>query len=203
MEKAILISGRYVNFKATGGMFYRYKAQFGRELIDDLEHINNQSAELETIYNVLWTLAKTADNTIPCPDRWLDSFEVFPVLDIYNELQDIILGNLEVDACNRSFGGEGDEGDRTSTEDFVALLSMLGISISDMDKFTYGMLLNLTHSHTRLKQQIAGEQVENPHKQYKQLKNIEPLIDERYKAGKITQKEYLNFKKQIEDYERG
>ena len=202
MEKAILISGEYIRFKATGGMFYRYKAQFGRELLDDLEKAAEGVAELDTLYNIIWTLAKTADDSIPPPDAWLDSFEIFPVLDIYHELQDIILGNIKVDACNRALG-DSDEGDRMSTEDFVALLSMLGVSIADMDRFTYGMLINLTHSHTRLKMQMAGKQVANADEQYKQLKNIEPLIDERYKKGEIGQKEYLNFKAQIENYERG
>lgn len=202
MEKAILISGEYITFKATGGMFYRYKAQFGRELLDDLEKAAEGVAELDTLYNIIWTLAKTADDSIPPPDVWLDSFEIFPVRQIYDELQDIILGNIKIDACNRKIG-DSDEGDRMSTEDFVALLSMLGVSIADMDRFTYGMLINLTHSHTRLKMQMAGKQVANADEQYKQLKAIEPLIDERYKNGEIGQKEYLNFKAQIENYERG
>lgn len=204
MEKAILISGKYITFKATGGMFYRYKAQFGRELLDDLEKAAEGVAELDTLYSIIWTLAKTADDSTPPPDVWLDSFEIFPVLDIYHELQDIILGNIKIDACNRTLiDDNSDEGDRMSTEDFVALLSMLGVSIADMDRFTYGMLLNLTHSHARLRRQMAGERVENPQRQYKQLKAIEPLIDERYKNGEIGQKEYLNFKAQIENYERG
>jgi len=118
MEKTLIIGGKEVRFKATGGISYRYKAQFGREYIADAvaleefaksaktdEEGNIQSYDytklsLDLIYNILWTLAKTADNSIPEPMAWLDSFESFPVMDIYNQLKDILTANLTIDRKN-------------------------------------------------------------------------------------------------------
>lgn len=128
MEKTIIIDGRPVTFKATGGLQYRYKSQFGRELFQDMILIEKSmlgikappksggkttlqayelttayaitGASLEMMYNVLWCMAKTADNTIPDPQTWLDSFENFKVWDIWAQVEDIINANMEIDPKN-------------------------------------------------------------------------------------------------------
>lgn len=129
MEKTVNISGRPVRFKATGGIGYRYKAQFGREYLADALELEEfaQSGEeikrkvkhpdgkitietvtqydytklnLELLYNLLWTLAKTADDSIPPPQEWLDSFDAFPVMEIYGEVKDIMTANLKTDSKN-------------------------------------------------------------------------------------------------------
>ncbi len=129
MEKTINIDGRPVTFKATGGVMYRYKAQFGRELLTDLaelEEYTNSAVEvntrqkrpdgkieikkvtvydktklnLESLYNILWIYAKTADESIPDPQAWLDTFDKFPVYDIYEQLQEITGANFTVDRKN-------------------------------------------------------------------------------------------------------
>ena len=129
MEKTIMIDGKPVRFKASGGVMYRYKAQFGRELFADaaaLEQVINTAKEkkvkvkrkdgkigfeihkeydltklsLECIYNLLWTYAKTADDSIPEPQVWLDTFDVFPVMEIYEQIKDITSQNFEVDRKN-------------------------------------------------------------------------------------------------------
>lgn len=136
MEKTILIDGRPVAFKATGGIGYRYKSQFGREFIADVSVLEEfatsakvkkvpkkdnkgknvfvggkiqfeEKAEydftkfsLESMYNILWTLAKTADDSIPAPQAWLDSFNVFPVMDIFEQVKDILEQNFKVTPKN-------------------------------------------------------------------------------------------------------
>jgi trimethylamine:corrinoid methyltransferase-like protein len=123
MEKMIEIGGKKVGFKATGGLPYRYKTQFNREVLSDLmeyekcvsertklqiksgKKINSDDFDMtklniETLYNVLWTMAKTYDNSIPPPLDWLDSFEVFPVFDIWSQVQDIFYENLKIDRKN-------------------------------------------------------------------------------------------------------
>ena len=42
----------------------------------DLEEI-----EMETLYNVVWSLAKNADKTIEDPVEFFDYFESLPILD--------------------------------------------------------------------------------------------------------------------------
>lgn len=119
-----MIGGSPVTFKATGGLAYRYKAQFGREYLEDAALIENSVADvptpkktatkkeqeeyankiayrltansLELIYNILWCMAKAADSSIPDPQTWLDSFDEFPVYDIWDELQDIMNFNLSI-----------------------------------------------------------------------------------------------------------
>lgn len=129
MEKTVLIDGRQATFKATGGIGYRYKAQFGREFLVDIQTLQEfmDSAEekqkkvkgpdgkitfqkytdydytklsLESMYNILWTMAKTADESIPDPQAWLDSFDTFPVMDIWNQVQGIFTANLKTQAKN-------------------------------------------------------------------------------------------------------
>lgn len=129
MEKTVTIDGKPIRFKATGGIGYRYKAQFGREYLadalaleefvhsgkklkrkvvrpdgkvtfQDVTEYDYTKLNLEMLYNLLWTLAKTADDSVPPPQDWLDSFEAFPVMEVYNQVQDILAANLRVDPKN-------------------------------------------------------------------------------------------------------
>lgn len=129
MEKSVKIDGKSVRFKATGGLMYRYKAQFGRELLTDLAALEELQSSAKTVqikskgsdgkirltpkveydltkfslsflYDLLWTMAKTADESIPPPQDWLDSFDAFPVMDIWSQTQEIITQNFKVDPKN-------------------------------------------------------------------------------------------------------
>lgn len=106
MEKILTIDGRQVKFKSTGAFLLRYKAQFGRDAIQDIFRLQNaidektnklkdiSALDLEVFYNLVWTLAKTADPSIPPPMEWLDSFSEFPLMDIIPELMDMIFSCL-------------------------------------------------------------------------------------------------------------
>lgn len=111
MEKIIKIDGRDVRLKATAGFMYRYKAQFGREYLADviaLEDAARKGNKAEkakafnftTMYNIIWTLAKTADDTIPPPQEWLDTFDFFPVLQIFSEIKPMLDSSERVDRKN-------------------------------------------------------------------------------------------------------
>lgn len=105
MEKILTIDGRPVRFKSTGAFLLRYKAQFGRDALQDIfklqdavdskNRIKNISAlDLEVLYDLAWTLAKTADPNIPPPMEWLDEFSEFPLMDIIPEIVDMIFSCL-------------------------------------------------------------------------------------------------------------
>lgn len=114
MEKIIVIDGKPINFKSTGAYLLRYKAQFGRDALQDIfklqgavkEQVNEETGEvevvlndintldLEVIYNLIWTLAKTADPNIPPPMEWLDQFSEFPLMDIAPQVIDMIFSCL-------------------------------------------------------------------------------------------------------------
>jgi len=105
MEKILIIDGRQVRFKSTGAFLLRYKAQFGRDALQDILRIqsaidnkgrikNIDTLDLEVFYNLVWTLAKTADPSIPPPLEWLDEFSEFPLMDIIPEIVDMIFSCL-------------------------------------------------------------------------------------------------------------
>ena len=106
MEKILNIDGRQVKFKSTGAFLLRYKAQFKKDAIQDIfklanainketnEITNIEAFDLEMFYNLVWTLAKTADPTIPPPMEWLDEFSEFPLMEIIPEVTDLIFSCL-------------------------------------------------------------------------------------------------------------
>ena len=115
MEKTLMIDGKSVRFKSTAATPLRYKAQFGRDMFSDMmrmyplaslekekmeenpEQFANafRQVDFEMFYNILWTMAKTADKSIPEPIEWLDGFDEFPLMDIFPEVQDLLLKNFQ------------------------------------------------------------------------------------------------------------
>lgn len=106
MEKTIVIDGKEVRFKSTGATALRYKAQFGKDYLSEIFKLNSigninevnsdstASLDFEVFYNIAWTLAKTANPSIPDPITWLDEFNEFPVMDIIPELQDMLVSSI-------------------------------------------------------------------------------------------------------------
>lgn len=111
MEKTIIIDGKAVAFKSSGAVPKRYKMQFQRDFLNDLLSLGvavtdysklSDKEKLEAIrklnfdifYDMVWTLAKTADPSIQDPLTWLDSFETFPIVDILPEIQDLLTASI-------------------------------------------------------------------------------------------------------------
>lgn len=117
MEKIIKIDDRDVKFKCSASFVYRYKAQFGKDVLKTImplikgvipligqEKIETESIveilqgssdfELTDVYNIVWVLAKTADNDIPEPAVWYDEFETFPLVEVITELIEILIPSL-------------------------------------------------------------------------------------------------------------
>lgn len=101
MIKTIEIGGKQVTFKTTGGTIMRYRNQFNSEFLADLilvqeaKNGNMSGFSYKAIEQVIWALAKTADNTIPDPQAWYDSFEEFPLFDVFAQLQDMITSSFK------------------------------------------------------------------------------------------------------------
>ena len=107
MEKILTIDGRQVPFKSTGAFLLRYKAQFGRDALQDIFKLQNaiddkgqvkdkdiSALNLEVVYDLVWTLAKTAEPSILPPLEWLDTFGEFPLSEIVPEVIDMIYGSI-------------------------------------------------------------------------------------------------------------
>lgn len=112
MEKTIVIDGKQIPFKSTGAVALRFKAQFGKDYfkeilklmtVEKLENLNINNFKIEDLegldfevfYNIAWTMAKTANKSIPDPMNWLDEFEEFPIIDIIPQLQELIVSSLQ------------------------------------------------------------------------------------------------------------
>ncbi|WP_163102252.1 hypothetical protein [Peribacillus alkalitolerans] len=109
MEKTLVIDGKQVRIKSTGATALRYKAQFGKDYLSEILKLNAlgklnvanleanslDGVDFEVFYNIVWTMAKSADSSIADPITWLDGFDEFPLFDIIPELQDMIMSTIQ------------------------------------------------------------------------------------------------------------
>ena len=79
---------------------------------------------------------------------------------------------------------------------------MKGLTVADMEKFSYGMLINYCYAYNRQQRRNRGEDVPDPEKQYQKLKKIEPLVEKKYKNGLISEERYKAFKDRIHNWEK-
>lgn len=90
MERIIEIDGTPVPMKATASTLTRYRAQYGRDLIEDFDALQKEvnkaqiSGEAIDIFiRLAHTMAKQADKDITAdPWDWVDQFETFPIREI-------------------------------------------------------------------------------------------------------------------------
>lgn len=114
MEKTLTIEGRQITFKSTAATMLKYKAQFGRDMLRDFSELQKafkktkkgieiadiNKFDIETLYNLIWVFAKTANKTIPDVMDWYDSFESFPLISVLTELTELLSNSLKVDRKN-------------------------------------------------------------------------------------------------------
>ncbi len=96
MEKVVNIGGVEYKMKSTAANLLKYKAQFGRDLLDDIGNLEKAQimgedgtvvawdfsrVNLEIIYDMVWLLIKAANPELPPPMEWLDTLDSFPLSD--------------------------------------------------------------------------------------------------------------------------
>lgn len=103
MEKILIIDGKSVAFRCSGGFLIRYKELTGRDPIKDiyemgemLETNKGKNADFSAfdtriLYDLIWVLARTANPSVPDLLTWLDSFDSFPVFVVFADLQELII----------------------------------------------------------------------------------------------------------------
>ena len=125
MEKTITIDGKQVRLKTTAATPKRFKIQFGRDYFAELlkfakileplekgakkaesdgginlKNISFESLSLldfDTLYDIVWVLAKSADSSIPDPLSWLDQFDSFTISEILPEIQDLLAHSIKTE----------------------------------------------------------------------------------------------------------
>lgn len=95
MEKIVKIGGHDYTMKSTAANMLKYKAQFGRDLLDDIGKMQSamkpdgsfdfSSVDLEVLYNMVWLLIKAANPELPPPFEWLDTLDTFPLEEAASE----------------------------------------------------------------------------------------------------------------------
>ena len=114
MDKTIIIAGKSVLLRKTGGTILRYKRQFGREFLTDLQKILVLrssltpdmapeekakivlSAETEWMYDILYIMAQQADPTITDELEWLDRFDDFNVWQVFDQVMPLLIAEAKV-----------------------------------------------------------------------------------------------------------
>ena len=112
MEITLTIDEKQVPFKSTGAAPLRYTAQFQRDLIKDIMKMGvtkvnfdemtdvqaiewmQDNVDFNMFFNVAWVYAKTANPTIPEPLAWLDTFDEFPIMDVIEPLQELLVKTI-------------------------------------------------------------------------------------------------------------
>ena len=134
LTKTIEIDGKEVIFKASAAIPRIYRIKFGRDIYKDLAKLENsvsknkeESSEidipsLEMFENIAYVMAKHADPSIPdTPEEWLDEFNTFSIYQVLPSL-------IELWGLNMT------------TPLFLLRCVQLGLSISELDLLTIGMV---------------------------------------------------------------
>ena len=94
MEKTITIGNREITMKATANTPKRYRNEFNKDLLIELQNLFNHldkktgefvgQVDLSLVENLAYIMAKQADPDIPdTPDAWLDSIEgIFSIYEV-------------------------------------------------------------------------------------------------------------------------
>jgi hypothetical protein len=115
MIKTLQIDGRDIRFKATMSLTYRFQSQFGKDILKIIwpilraalsvgaekelseEVVLEALEEIEAtdILNIIWTMAKSADPSIPEPVEWYDEFEHFPLDEVAMPLFELLINSMQ------------------------------------------------------------------------------------------------------------
>lgn len=105
MQKIINVDGQDILLKINGGFLIDYKMRFKKDVFQEFFKIANalsntdednslsvmSTLDMETIYNIIYLMAKTADNSIPDePVEWFRKFDSFPIADILTDAVELM-----------------------------------------------------------------------------------------------------------------
>lgn len=107
MEKVLNIGGKEIKMKSTAGTMMRYRNNFNRDFIKDLVKLQGklsdklekgeefEALDLDLFEKIAWCMAKTADDSIPDIEHWLDEFDTFDIMQVLPELMNLLVANME------------------------------------------------------------------------------------------------------------
>lgn len=84
----------------------------------------------------------------------------------------------------------------------MAAMTARGYTMADMDRMTLGMCFNCIAAADRLTARRMGKKVEDPEVQYRKIKAVQPIVEEKYRKGEISKQRYEDYMRPIWEYER-
>ena len=219
MIRSIEIDGKMITLKSSVYTWFAYKAGFGAELPEDMARaiaIDGQRAkelddvtraallgqEMRLFLQLLWAFASEGTPGLPPFEQWVQSVESIDITGAIKTITELYTATIKPDRRNRGGGSEDANSGTISTEALADMLLDVGVSISDMKNITVGQAINIIREHVRRVQRSKGEQVSDPDRQYRQIKEIVELIE----SGKVTDydpKEFEELKKALREWEDG
>lgn len=142
MERAIDV-GRKIYIKATANSLLIYKAQFGRDGLRDRYYLLAPSCDREEAAEIFlcyfWAFAKNYDSSLKPLDEWTDA-EISAAIEKSPEIMEAInefsKTTVKLTAPSSAKGGE------LTTEILLRRALERGLSVSDFDRMTLGMILD-------------------------------------------------------------
>lgn len=219
MKKTYEIGGRTLTLRSNVHTWFAYKAQFGRELAEDLKRAmeldeqrgNAPEIEGAALYGeecrlflqILWAFADEGTPDLPPFDVWLKSVSGADMPSIVSVVTELYISTMKPDKRYRAASSDGDSTSLT-TEELAEMIYSTGADTMALRDLTVGMALNLAHAHINSMRRAKGETIADPEKQYRQLKDI---LDA-YERGEIPDssidKAELNrIKKAVKEWEDG
>lgn len=85
METIATIEGKKIGLKASAGTIRRYREQFGRDMIQDMDLLETHflkekvftTEESEIAENAIWLMAKEYNSSIPEIHEWLEQWSPY------------------------------------------------------------------------------------------------------------------------------
>lgn len=153
-EKTVLISGKEVRFRSSAAIPRLYRVKFKRDIFKDLTKLEKsykgktdegeemQIEDLEIFENVADIMAWHADPTIPGTiEEWLDEFEMFSIYQVLPEILELWGANLATDIESKK--KRNPSAREITTPLFLLRCLEIGLSMSDLDLLTIGMVLDI------------------------------------------------------------
>ena len=122
MEKVLIIGNKEVKMKSTAGTMMRYRNNFNRDFIKDLVRLQRaldnklekgeefEALDLDIFEKLAWCMAKTADDSIPDIEHWLDEFDTFDIMQVLPEIMGLLIANMEqINSKKKTLEAEKDQ----------------------------------------------------------------------------------------------
>ena len=218
MKRSYEIGGRTLTLRSTVHTWFAYKAQFGRELAEDIrraaeldeERKSTDDAGSSRLYGeecrlflqLLWAFADEGTPDLPPFDTWLKTVSGADMPDIVKVVTELYISTMRPDKRYRVLSGG--ESAQTTTEELAEMIYGTGADTMALKELTVGMALNLAHAHINSMKRAKGETVSDPEKQYRQLRGI---LDA-YERGEIPpesidRQELERIRKAVKEWEDG